>query len=98
MDYKKIQKYIQIYLDEVVIPQINQELIGKGDEPITINIEELSVSNKTPDILRLFLVMKSNWSGGSIGRKKVNQELLRFVNMLGLEMNLFVYWNQNRLG
>jgi hypothetical protein len=97
MDYTKIQKYIQSYIDEAITPQVNQELTGEGDEPITINVEELSVSDKTPHILRLFLAMEPNWSSGSIGGR-VNQELSRFINMMGLNMNLHVYWNKNRLG
>ena len=38
MDTKKIESYLQTFLDDVISPKINDELVGKNDEPITLKV------------------------------------------------------------
>jgi len=38
MNVDKIEKYLQVYIDDVITPQINNELVGEDDEPIKISI------------------------------------------------------------
>ena len=38
MEIEKLEKYLQTYLDDVISPNMNQELVGEEDEPIKMNI------------------------------------------------------------
>ncbi len=38
MDTKIIEKYLQRYLDDVLTPKINSELVGEDDEPIRLSV------------------------------------------------------------
>jgi hypothetical protein len=95
MKEEKIKKYIQSYLDDVITPKVNSELVGEEDEPIEIKVSEVMVSDKSPNRISIFLEMYPNWSSGSIGNM-VNQDLSRFIKMLNIDRNLHIYWNKNR--
>jgi hypothetical protein len=43
MEVGKIKKYLQVYLDEVITPKINDELVGEDDEPIKISIHKIKI-------------------------------------------------------
>ena len=42
MEIKKLEKYLQAYLDDIITPQINNELVGEGEEPIRISIYKIN--------------------------------------------------------
>ena len=96
MEIEKIKKYLQVYLDEVIIPKINSELVGEDDEPIKISIHKITFGDANPNRINFFLDMNPNWSKGSITHE-INLDLSRFVNMLGIEKNLHIYWNKRPL-
>lgn len=96
MELNKIEKYLQKYLDDVIIPEVNNELVSDGDEPINITIYKINLGEKDPHRLNFFLDMDPDWSKGSIS-SKVNHDLSRFVKMLGIEKNLHIYWNKRPL-
>lgn len=96
MDLKLIEKYLQSYIDDVIIPEVNSELVSDGDEPINITIYKINLGEKDPNRLNFFLDMDPDWSKGSIS-SKINHDLSRFVRMLGVEKNLHVYWNKRPL-
>ena len=64
MDLNKVKKYLQIYLDEVIEPKLNRELVGEDDEPIKIKVYDVKhfiqhstkqgVGNSGKCCLRLF--------------------------------------------
>ena len=41
MDLDKIKEYLQTYLDEVITPNINEELVGEDDEPIKMDVFQI---------------------------------------------------------
>jgi hypothetical protein len=96
MDLKLIERYLQIYLNDVMIPQINRELDPEGEEPINISIYKINLGEQNPNRLNFFLDIDPDWSGGSIS-SKLNHDLSRFVKMLGIEKNLHIYWNKRPL-
>jgi hypothetical protein len=49
-----------------------------------------------PNRMNFFLDMDPDYSKGSI-TNRINLELSRFANMLGIEKNLHVYWNKRPL-
>ena len=96
MDINKIEKYLQTYLDEVISPEINNELVGEEDEPIKLTIYKITFGETNPNRINFFLDMDPDYSKGSI-TNRINLELSRFANMLGIEKNLHIYWNKRPL-
>ena len=96
MDINKIEKYLQTYLDEVISPEINNELVGEEDEPIKLTIYKITFGEVNPNRINFFLDMDPDYSKGSI-TNRINLELSRFANMLGIEKNLHIYWNKRPL-
>ena len=96
MEVKQIEKYLQAYLHDVIIPEVNQELSSVEDEPITIKIHKVTYGEKDPHRLNFFLDLEPDWSQGSIVHR-INSDLSRFVQMLGINKNLHIYWNKRPL-
>ena len=96
MDVKKIEKYLRVYLDEVIIPEINAELVGEDDEPINVTIYKINYGEANPNRINFFLDMDPDWSKGSL-TNRINSEISNFFKMLGIDKNLHIYWNKRPL-
>jgi hypothetical protein len=96
MDLKKIEKYLQRYIDDVIEPQINDELVGEGDEPIRITVYKINLGEANPNRINFFLDMDPDWTKGSITHK-INMDISTFFRMLGVDKNLHIYWNKRPL-
>ena len=86
-------KYLQVYLDEVITPKLNRELVGEDDEPITVKIHDIKEKEHSPYEAVVFLDMEPDWSGGSISHS-INNDILRFLLMLGYKKFITVAWNK----
>ena len=78
MEVIKIEKYLRAYLDDVIIPQINDEFVGEGDDPIRITIHKINFGESNPNRINFFLDMDPDWSKGSITHK-INLDISRFL-------------------
>jgi hypothetical protein len=96
MTIDKIEKYLQAYLDDVITPEINRELVGEDDEPIRITIYKINFGESNPNRINFFLDMDPDWSKGSF-TNKINSDISGFFRMLGVEKNLHIYWNKRPL-
>ena len=96
METDKIEKYLQNYLDDVVSPEINSELVGEDDEPIKITIHKVNFGEANPNRINFFLDMDPDWSKGSFTHK-INSDISGFFKMLGVDKNLHIYWNKRPL-
>jgi hypothetical protein len=96
MNIDKIEKYLQVYLDDVITPEINNELVGEDDEPIRITIHKINFGEANPNRINFFLDMDPDWSNGSF-TNKINSDISRFFRMLGVDKNLHIYWNKRPL-
>jgi len=96
MEIEKIKKYLQVYLDDVITPQINDELVGEDDEPIKISIYKVNFGEANPNRMNVFLDMDPDWSKGSY-TSIINSDISNFFKMLGLDKSLHIYWNQRPL-
>ena len=96
MEVEKIEKYLRVYLDAVLIPEINVELVGEDDEPITIDIDKILYGVGNPNRVSLILHMEPDWSKGSF-INKINSHISSFFRMLGVDKNLHIYWNKRGL-
>ena len=96
MKPEKIEKYLQVYLDDVIIPQINNELVGEDDEPIKISIHKINFGEANPNRINFFLGMDPDWSQGSY-TNRINSDISNFFRMMGVDKNLHIYWNKRPL-
>jgi len=96
MNIDKIEKYLQVYIDDVIIPEINNELVGDDDEPIRITIYKINFGESNPNRINFFLDMDPDWSKGSF-TNKINSDISGFFRMLGVDKNLHIYWNKRPL-
>jgi hypothetical protein len=93
MDLNKVKKYLQIYLDEVIEPKVNRELVGEDDEPIKIKVYDVKQKEHLPEEMVIFLDMEPDWSHGSI-IPHINTDIGRFMGMLGLRKLFTIAWNK----
>ena len=96
MDTKVIEKYLQIYLDDIISPKINDELVGEDDEPITLKVYSVTYGYHNPHRINFFIDMDPDYSKGSI-MKKIDVEISNFFKMLGVDKHLHIYWNKRPL-
>ena len=96
MEIEKLEKYLQTYLDDVIIPKMNKELVGEDDEPIRITIYKINFGESNPNRINFFLDMDPDWSKGSF-TNKINSDISGFFRMLGVDKNLHIYWNKRPL-
>jgi hypothetical protein len=96
MEINRIERYLQTYLDDVIIPEVNNELVGEDDEPIKIKVYKVYFGETNPNRINFFLDMDPDYSKVSIVNR-LNLELSRFTKMLGIDKNLHVYWNKRPL-
>jgi hypothetical protein len=96
MNVDKIEKYLQVYIDDVIEPQINNELVGEDDEPIKISIHKINFGEANPNRINFFLDMDPDWSGGSYTHR-INLDIANFFRMMGVDKNLHIYWNKRPL-
>jgi hypothetical protein len=93
MKLEKIKKYLQVYLDEVITPEINRELVGEDDEPITIKVHDIKEKEHISGEAVVFLDINPPWSGSIIFR--MNDDIRRFiVGVLGYKKILTIAWNK----
>ena len=96
METDKIEKYLQNYLDDVVSPEINSELVGEDDEPIKLTVYKVNYGESNPNRINFFIDMDPDYSKGSI-MKKIDVEISNFFKMLGVDKHLHIYWNKRPL-
>lgn len=96
MKVEIIEKYLRVFLDDVIIPKINNELVGEDDEPITIDIDKIIYGVGNPNRISFILHMEPNWANGSF-INQINLEISNFFRMFGINKNLHIYWNKRPL-
>ena len=96
MDSDKIEKYLQTYIDDVIVPKINNELVGENDEPIKITVHKVRYGEANPNRVAFFLDMDPDLSKGSI-INAINSDISSFFRMLGTNKDLRIYWNKRPL-
>ena len=96
MEIDKIEKYLQVYLDEVIVPELNRELVGEDDEPIVVSIYKINYGETNPNRINFFLDMDPDWTKGSIVNN-LNSDISSFFRLLGIDKDLRIYWNKRPL-
>jgi len=92
MDLDKIKEYLQTYLDEVITPNINEELVGEDDEPIKMDVFQILKGSYQPPIYHAFIDIEPNWEGSY--RKKIENDINDFFKIFSINNRIKVHWNK----
>lgn len=95
MDLDKIKDYLQTYLDNVITPDINRELVGEEDEPITLTVYALRKGSYQPPIYHVFIDINPNWNGSIL--KKVEKNIEDFMKIFSIKNKIKIHWNKRPL-
>lgn len=95
MDIEKIHEYLQTYLDDVVTPAINKELVGEEDEPISLTVHTLRMGSYNPPTFHVFIDIDPNWNGSIL--KKIEKDIENFLKIFSMENKVKVHWNKRPL-
>lgn len=97
MNEETLKKFFQKYLDSVVTPKANVDLVGEDEEPITMDIFKVMYGINNPERINLFIDMNPDYGGGSY-TNVIDRQLSNFKNILGLtDKTLHVYYNKRPL-
>jgi hypothetical protein len=92
MELEKIKNYLQTYLDDVISPNINKELVGEEDEPIKMNVFQILKGSYQPPIYHAFIDIEPNWEGSY--RKKMENDISDFFKIFSINNRIKVHWNK----
>jgi hypothetical protein len=92
MELEKIKYYLQTYLDDVISPNINKELVGEEDEPIKMNVFQILKGSYQPPIYHAFIDIEPNWEGSY--RKKMENDISDFFKIFSINNRIKVHWNK----
>jgi hypothetical protein len=95
MDLEKIKNYLQTYLDDVLTPTINRELVGEEDEPITLTVHALRKGSYQPPIFHVFIDIDPNWQGSLL--KRLEKDIEDFIKIFSIKNKVKVHWNKRPL-
>jgi len=93
MEVEKIKKFLQSYIDNVIVPNVNKELASEeNDEPIKIGVFQILKGSYQPPIYHAFIDIEPNWDGSY--RKKIENDVSDFMKVLSIRNKLKIHWNK----
>ena len=93
MELEKVKKYLQTYLDDVIIPKMNKELASEeNDESIKMEVFQVLKGRYQPPIYHIFIDIEPNWEGSY--RKKIENDISDFMKILSINNKIKVHWNK----
>jgi hypothetical protein len=92
MNLEKIKNYLQVYLDDVISPKINKELVGEEDDPIKMDVFQVLKGSYQPPIYHIFIDIEPNWDGSY--RKKIENDITDFMKILSINNKIKIHWNK----
>lgn len=89
MDIERIHRYLQSYLDSVVLPKHNEA----RNEPISLSVYTLRLGSYNPPILHVFIdVNPSNTPKMSLSG--VERDIVNFLKIFSLDNKIKVHWDK----
>jgi hypothetical protein len=92
MEVDKIKKFLQSYLDSVIVPKMNKELASEeNNEPIKMEVFQVLKGSYQPPIYHAFIDLEPNWESY---RKKIENDVSDFMKILSITNRLKIHWNK----
>ena len=92
MEIELLKKYLQVYLDDVITPRANKELVGEEDEPITIKVYDIVKGSYQPPIYHIFIDIYPSWKGSYL--KTMENYINQFMKMFSINSPIKIHWNK----
>ena len=91
MDLEKIKDYLQNYLNDVILPNINtdESLV----EPITMNVTDVLKGSYQPPIYHVFIDVEPPHTLRA-DLKKIESNISDFFKMFSINNRIKVHWNK----
>ena len=91
MDLEKIKDYLQNYLNDVILPNINtdESLV----EPITMNVTDVLKGSYQPPIYHVFIDVEPH-DILKIMLKKSEEDITDFFKIFSINNKIKVHWNK----
>ena len=94
MDLEKIKDYLQNYLNDVILPNINtdESLV----EPITMNVTDVLKGSYQPPIYHVFIQIEPHDTLKSL-LKNSETDIADFFKIFSINNKVKVHWNKSPL-
>ena len=93
MEIEKLEKYLQTYLNDVITPMVNKELVGEEDEPITLTVNAIRKGTYQPPIYHVFIQIEPHDTLKSL-LKKSETDITDFFKIFSINNKIKVHWNK----
>jgi hypothetical protein len=93
METDKIEKYLKYYVNDVLLPKLNDKMSYEGGEPVKINVRKVTYGKLNPNRINFFLNIEP-YDTSVPYLNEINLEISNFFKMLTIDKNLHIYWNK----
>jgi hypothetical protein len=92
MNLKKIKEYLQNYLNDIILPNINtdESLV----EPITMNVSDILKGSYQPPIYHVFIQIEPHDTLKSL-LKKTEVDIADFFKIFSINNRIKIHWNKS---
>jgi len=98
MNLEKIKEYLQNYLNDVILPNINrlQKILTDDSlvEPITMNVTDVLKGSYQPPIYHVFIQIEPHDTLKSL-LKKSETDIADFFKLFSINNKIKVHWNKS---
>lgn len=94
MEIEKLQKYLQTYLNDVITPMVNKELVGEEDEPITLTVNTIRKGSYQPPIYHVFIQVNPHDTLKTL-LKKSESDIADFFKVFSINNRIKIHWNKS---
>ena len=93
MELSKIKEYLSYYLTSVVVPKINNELVGEDDEPISMSVTDIKKGSYQPPIYHVFINVEPHDMLKS-SLRKTESDITDFFKIFSINNRIKTHWNK----
>lgn len=94
MNLERTKEYIQNYLNDVIVPNLNKD--NSFVEPITMTVNSLRIGSYNPPIFHVFVdVDPIQPSKGKL--KRYESDISDFLKIFSIDNRVKVHWNKRPL-
>jgi hypothetical protein len=98
MEIEKIEKYLKVYLDDIILPNVNrlQKILTDDSlvEPITMNVTDVLKGSYQPPIYHVFIQIEPHDTLKSL-LKKTETDIDDFFKVFSINNRINIHWNKS---
>lgn len=98
MNFDKIKKYLQYYLDSVIVPKIKNT--SEKGEDVKLTVYDILEGSYQPTIIHVFIhsdpesfVQKGKGNAPFPKYKKIESDIMDFFKLIPIDERIKIHWN-----